>query len=172
MFNATMTPSEPSLSETINSFTESFEGLVDLRVARAVDETVDALQAETKFYRGHAVIGRAIISRITNLPITSGVYLDDGGNLEDELDEVIGRSEAWLSTLTSKKGCIDTDPGLSPSLCDVLHGAYDDTLVAMACLIEVAKDLRAAIVSHDLRAEPRGGMVYVRVPDMRTAILN
>ena len=172
MLTVAVAPPAPSLTETINSFAESFEGLVDLRVAHAVDETVDTLQAETKFYRAHAVIGRAIIARIDSLEVVPGKYLDPDGTLEDGLDEVINRGESDLTMLTAKKGCIDGDPQLSKSLCDVLHGSYDDTLVALACLTEVAKDMRAAIVARDLKAEPRGGKAYSTAAELRNAILN
>lgn len=75
-----------------------------------------------------------------------------------------------MSGLTAKKGYIDRDKGLSSAHCDMLHTAYDDALLAIALTIEVAKDMRAAIIAHDLASEPRDGRIYPTVEALRSEI--
>ena len=162
---------EPTLADSIASFSASVEGLADLRLVRAVDETVDALCAEAKLYRNMAVLGRAITARIASLPVAVDVYIDPEDTLEAGLDEVASRFESLLSALTARKGTVDQDSRLRTSHCDMLHSAYDDALVALATLIEVAKDMRAATIRHDLAAEPRNVPVHVSVQSLKAAIL-
>lgn len=160
----------PSIFETIGAFAETSEGNADLRIHRDVDSTVEALLAERKFLRGHAVTGRAITENIRNLSLVVGSYLDVEGMLVDTLTELIERDEDYLVTMTAQKGCIDGDRRLNSSHCDMLHSAYDEVLVELACLIEVTKDMRAAIIARDLAAEPRDGPVYENVVELRRAI--
>lgn len=162
---------EPTLADSIASFSASVEGMADLRLVRAVDETVDALCAEAKLYRNMAVLGRAITARIASLPVEPGVYVDAEGTLEAGLDEVANRFESLLSTLTAKKGAVDQDARLHAAHCDMLHSAYDDALVALATLIEVTKDMRAATIRHDLAAESRNVPVHESVQSLKAAIL-
>jgi hypothetical protein len=161
----------PSLEETIQSFVESFDGLADLRLARAVDETGHVLAADAKLYRNHAVIGRAIIAKVTELPPQTGRFIDAHGDLEELLREVIGRSEGLLSLWTDKKGGIDTDARLSHGHSDLLHSTYDDALVALARLIETAKDMLASVIAHDLKAEAWDGKTYIDPSLMHADIL-
>ncbi|HQW81258.1 MAG: hypothetical protein IPF83_00950 [Rhodanobacteraceae bacterium] len=162
----------PTIGQTIHSFTESFDGLADLRVARVVDETVDALLAEAKFYRGHAVLGRSIIARIVEQTPSPGEFMDEAGDLEAGLREVIDRAESMLSLWTASKGKIDGDKRLSSGHCDMLHSSYDDALVALATLIETSKDMLAAVISHDLKAEPRSDKTFSSVRELHASILH
>lgn len=160
-----------SIGETIHFFAESFEGLADLRLVRAVDETVDVLLAEAKFYRGHAVTGRSIITKITSMLAKAGEFMDESGELESTLREVIDRCETLLSLWAAKKGTIDCDGRLAHGHCDMLHSAYDNALVALARLNETTKNTLAAVISHDLKAETWDGKVYVDVHDLHADIL-
>lgn len=153
-------PTRLTVFDSISAFTSAAEGMADLRVAKAVDETVDSLCAIAKFYLGHASIGRAMIASIKDRKVVVGEYLDPEGAAETALDAMIQRSEGDLATLTVKKGYIDRDRDLSKAHCDMLHTAYEDALDAMANVIDVAKDMRAAIIAHDMAAEPRNGKTY------------
>ena len=168
MFTAQHTPTIP---ETIHSFAEAAEGLADLNLVRVVDATVDALLASAKFYRNHAVLGRSIIAQINDAPVVAGTYLDPDYKLTAGLAELAERHADTLSAMTIKKGAIDEDSRLSGSHCDMLHTAYDDALLFLATLIEVTKDMRAAVISYDLKAEPRGGASYASATEMHTALL-
>jgi hypothetical protein len=163
---------DPTIFDTVNAFADAAEGFADLRLVRAVDDTVDSLCVLAKIYRAHAVTGRALVSQIKEAPVLAGTFMDPEARLEEALDEMISRSEAYLSTLTAKKDCIDRDSALTSAHCDMLHTSYDDALVALAQLIEVAKDMRAAVISHDLAAEVRDGAVYESPQALRAALLH
>lgn len=162
----------PSIFDEVGSFTTTAEGLADLGLHRQVNETVDVLLAETRFYNGMIGTGAALISRIREEKPAPEAYLDPNGDLEESLLAIADRYESYLSRMTAKKGCIDGDNRLSESHCDMLHSAYDDELVALACFIETVKDMAAAISRHDLIASPRNVAVHESVQDLRAAILS
>ncbi len=161
-----------TIADAVVSFTDTVEGLADLGLHRAVDETVDAIAAHVKTYHGIANVGRAVIQVTRTSTVRVGEYMDPDDKLVDALGGLVPRFERGLAVLTAKKGCIDTDARLNESHCDMLHTSYDDMLVALACVIEVTKDLQAAIISHDLAAEPRDGARFSTVEELRRGILH
>lgn len=168
MFTAQQTP---TISETLHSFAEASEGLADLRLVREVDKTVDTLLAAAKFYRSHSVLGRGIIGRINEPPVVAGELIDPDYQITSGLAEIAERHSDALSEMTIRKGAVDRDSRLTGSHCDMLHSAYEDALLALASLIETSKDMRAAVITHDLAAEPRGGKTYTSAKEMCAAIL-
>lgn len=161
-----------TIADAVVSFTDTVEGLADLGLHRAVDQTVDALAAHVKTYHGIANVGRAVVQVTRTSTVRVGEYMDPDDKLVDGLGELVPRFESALTVLTAKKGCIDTDDRLNESHCDMLHSSYDDMLVALACVIEVTKDLQAAIISHDLAAEPRDGARFASVAELKRGILH
>lgn len=162
--------SEMTVAEAVHSFTDTVEGLADLGLHRKVDRTVDALTAHVKMLNGLMNIGRGVIQVVSNVVVETGQYLDPEDKLVDALSELALRLESTLTTLTAKKGCIDRDSRLNESHCDLLHSSYEDLLVAIACVIEVNKDLQAAVITHDLAAEPRNGQRFSTVAELTAGI--
>ncbi len=161
-----------TIADAVVSFTDTVEGLADLGLHREVDKTVDALAAHVKTYNGIVKIGRAVLQVTRSATVRIGEYMDPDDKLVDGLADLVPRFEGALAVLTAKKGCIDEDYRLTESHCDMLHTSYDDLLVSLACVVEVTKDLQAAIISHDLAAEPRDGMRYASVAELRRGILH
>ena len=162
----------PSIFDAVGSFAATAESAADLGLHRVVDETVDTLLAEAKFFNGMAGTGAVIISRIGEATPITGQYIDPDGALEDTLLEIIDRHESFLARMTAKKATIDRDNRLHESHCDMLHSAYNEELNAVAVFIETAKDMIAAMSCHDLAASPRDGAVYGSVDELRAAMLN
>lgn len=155
----------------VSAFSEAAQGVADLHLHGEVEKTVDSLLAYRKFMHGHARTGRGIIERIRSGEVEEGGFMDPSDTLIDELEIMINRDEAHLSQMVAKKKSIDADDRLNASHCDMLHSAYDDYLGALACLIEVFREMREAIIDHDLAAEPRGKKVYRDLKSLKAALV-
>lgn len=144
------------MASQIGSFANAAEG-ASLELHNQVERTVDALCAKSRLLCGLGDLGASFVSALNAVPVRTGEYIDANDTLIAGLDSVADGFESALPILTLKKGAIDKDDRLHDSHCDMLHSAYDDMLNAVARLSEIAKDLRAAIIRHDLAAEPRDG---------------
>jgi hypothetical protein len=86
---------------------------------------------------------------------TVGVLLDPDDKAINGLEAAYRPLEEILPKMQLKKAAIDDDGNLNDGHCELLHAAYDRCMSALAAMIESAKNLRAAITTHDLAAEPR-----------------
>ncbi len=71
-----------------------------------------------------------------------------------------------MPKLLLKKESIDHDEALGDDHCELLHTAYDRNISALAGLIESTKNLRAAVISHDIKAEPRTQQEFASLGDV------
>lgn len=170
MLAAANKSNEPSLYEAVTSFVDAAESVADLRLLKAVDETVDALGAARRFYVAHNTAGRALTAKLRGMEVVSGRYLDPEDKLIDMLSEGIDRSESELATMVAKKAAVDDDGRLGDHHCDMLHGAFDDAITALGLMIDVIHEMRAAVIAHDLAAEPRDVPAYANVLELKRAI--
>lgn len=137
----------------IARFTES----VSLELLRAIDGTVDALGGLTKVVDGFVDLCSTITAEANNAEIVDGEYLDADDQAIDALGRTATDLKDFLAVLVRKRATIDSDPRLCDHHCEALHDAYEAAEAAVAELIEVAQIARSAIITHDLKAEPRGG---------------
>lgn len=144
------------IQAAVGSFFETIDSGADLALLRDVEETVNALVGVRRFMDGASSSGKVIVEAIRHAEIRPGHLIDPDGALYDLLGELVDRFEKELTRLTAKKGCIDADRALRESHCDLLHASYDDVLVSIACLIEVTRDMRETMASHDIDAERKG----------------
>lgn len=159
------------IRESVSAFSETAQGLADLRLQNAVEKTVDNLVAYCKILHGHARTGRDLVDRIHAIPVEEGVYLDPEDQLIDTLETMIRRYEAHLVDTGSTREAIGRDFRLNESHCEMLHSAIDEFINTLSALNEVSRDMRNAIVDHDLAAEPRGRRVFRDIGQLRAALL-
>lgn len=157
--------------DAVSSFADTAESMTDLRVLRAIDDTIEAMVAECRFYRGHAGIGRALIDAVSKAPVIAGNCVDPEGQLNDVLAKLVSHNESNVERMRRKKSEIDVDGRLRTHHCDQLHASYDDAIAALNDDTEVVRDLAAALVSHDLAAETREGRCYESVAKLHKAIV-
>lgn len=153
---ASLNSIDKRIQAAVGSFFETIDSGADLALHRDVEETVNELVRIRRFMDGAIGSGRVIVEAIRHAEIRPGHLIDSDGALYDQLGDLVDRFEKELTRLTAKKGCIDSDNSLNESHCDMLHSSYDDVLVSIACLIEVTRDMRETMASHDIEAEPRG----------------
>lgn len=154
-----MTATQARLSATgarITAIARSTE-TVSLDLLRAIDGTVDALNGLVKVVDGFADLCSSITADANSAEVVEGEYLDEDDQAIDALSRTSIDLKDYLSVLVRKRGSIDHDPRLCDHHCDALHDAYEAAELAVAELIESAQIARAAIIAHDLKAEPRGG---------------
>jgi hypothetical protein len=164
--------STPTISQAVGSFAAVAEGAANLGLHRMVDDTVDSVLTEAKFFNGLAVTGSLVIEKISEVKPLTGVYIDPNGELEDALTAIAERYESYLARMTSKKSAIDRDGRLHESHCDMLHSAYDELLGDIARFIDVTHSILACIARHDIAASPRDTRVFATVHELRTELLD
>jgi hypothetical protein len=128
---------------------------VSLDLLRAVDGTVDALAGVTKVVSGFVSLLSGIAAEVAASEVVEGEYLDPDDKAIDTLERAAGELKDYLTRLVRGKAAIDGDPRLSNHHCEALHDAYEAAMNAVAELVEALQTARAAIITHDLKAEPR-----------------
>jgi hypothetical protein len=140
------------LQDQLNAFASSVEG-TSLYVLRAIDQTVDALDAVEKLARAVSTVANDLAKRISGRTVKKERFIDPDDVGINALESGYRALEAYLPTALTKKRAIDGDSHLNSDHCELLHVAYDRNIQAIAQLIESLKELRAAVISHDLAAE-------------------
>jgi cystathionine beta-lyase/cystathionine gamma-synthase len=147
------------LHEDLTAFSASVEG-TSLYLLRAINKTVDALHAQERLAEATAENCVVLSNRIAARETYEGRYLDSDDVIINGIETAYKSLEERLPSMVLQKSSIDADNNLTREHCDLLHSAYDLCIRAVAGLIEASKTLRAAVISHDLRAEPRNKKIY------------
>lgn len=154
-----MTASQVKLAATgakISAIARSTES-VSLDLLRSIDGTVGALDGLEKVIDGLSALCANVATDAQAADVVEGEYLDADDKAIDALARTASGLKDFLAVLVRKRASIDEDPRLCDHHCEALHDAYERTEVSVAELIEAADVARAAIIEHDLQAEPRGG---------------
>lgn len=130
---------------------------VSLELLRVIDGTVDALGGLSKVADGLATLVTAIATELNEAVIIEGDYLDENDTTIDSMERTANDLKEYLTRLVCKRAAIDKDHRLCNHHCEALHEAYETAIDSVAELIEALQTARAAIISHDLKAESRGG---------------
>lgn len=125
-------------------------GLID-----SVDGTVDAMIGIAKVMSGFDQMTSSMAADIKKRAPEPGNYLDPDDEAIDALGKAASSLKDFLAHLVRKRSAIDCDARLNGDHCEALHDAYEEASSAIAYLIESVESFRAAIISHDLAAEPR-----------------
>ena len=86
--------------------------------------------------------------------IMPACYIDPDDAAINKIETGYRAIEEQLPGLLVKKSAIDQDGRLDGEQCELLHIAYERCIAALAGLVEASKDLRAAVITYDLSAEP------------------
>ncbi|MDR1935838.1 MAG: hypothetical protein LBS49_09740 [Candidatus Accumulibacter sp.] len=128
-----------------------------------IDKTVDFLALRSSKFLDSAAAYGEVKEYIDARPVVQDDYLDPD-------DEIIGLLLAaedvlknYIPRMTLKRGSIDRNTRLTGDHRESLHQAYEELLFNAAVLLESIQTVRAAIIGHDLEAEPRD------VPEFDTA---
>lgn len=121
----------------------------------SIDGTVDAMLGISKVMSGFAGLFANVADEINSKDIAVAQYIDSGDVAIDLLERTSGYLKAFLTKLVLKRKAIDCDGRLADHHCESLHDAYEQAMVEVAELVEVLQIIRAAIIAHDLKAEPR-----------------
>jgi hypothetical protein len=143
------------LSNQLYAFGASVEG-TSLYLLRAIKSTVDSLEANERLAEATALIASMLAKNLASETPVVGHLLDPDDKVINGIESAYRALEDGLPRMLLCKESIDKDADLNGEHCELLHTAYDRNIAALANLIESAKNLRAAIISHDLAAEPRG----------------
>lgn len=140
---------------------------VSLDLLRAIDGTVEALNGVAKISAGLVSILAGITAEINAAEVTEGEYIDAEDFAIDTMSRTAFELKDYLAQLVRRRSTIDCDHRLAEHHCETLHDAFQAAIDAVAELIESLDTARASIISHDLKAEPRGGQeVFATVNDL------
>lgn len=162
----------PSIQSSISAFSGAVGGNVDLQLLRDIEETVDVLLAAQRAFEGHLVMACDLEAKIRGLQVMPGALIDEPGTLEAGIREALAQSEALLVHLNKKKAAIDKDGRLPADHRGDLHDAYDQTIDALALLVDAVEGVLAALISHDLAAESRDGKEYSDIRELHADLSN
>jgi hypothetical protein len=143
-----------ALRDRLSAFGTSVEGS-SLYLLRAIDETVDSLQTEEKLAIATVENAEKMTREVQAASITPGVYIDPEDTAINGIESAYRALEEHLPKMIAKKASIDNDRDLNTDQSELLHIAYERCIETLAMLIEAMKNLRAAVISHDLAAEGR-----------------
>lgn len=122
----------------------------------AIDGTVDAMQGIAKIMSGFSTMLSNAVEEIAAKTIRENEYIDPDGIAVDAMASAATNLQNFLTKLVLKRTAIDKDNRLKEHHCEALHDAYEEATSEVAALVEVLLQTRAAVISHDLAAEPRG----------------
>ena len=143
-----------ALADSVSAFAPVVE-TQSLYLLRAFESTLDNLGTETRAARSTAENAQKLTARVRAAKVVTGKLFDPDDAAISSIETGYRGLEEHLPVITVKKGAAEADKDLRPEQCDALVCGFDEYVDAVARLIESAKDLRAAIISHDLAAEPR-----------------
>jgi hypothetical protein len=160
-------------SEILESVTEQslaaasmVRGLTStLTLLRQIETTVDSLCALSRWLKNQCEFAEHTLRRVENLKPTNGKYIDPDDEAIDSMNSAAAAMEKELSKLVMKKSTIDRDGHLRPDQREQLHSAYHEAIEALSYSADTIRSLRAAIIRHDMAAEPRDSSVYDSVKD-------
>jgi hypothetical protein len=159
-----------ALSDELRALGSSVEG-TSLYLLRAIETTVDQLGTHERLAAATAEISGRLAKRVESHQPEPGQYLDPNDEAINAFETAYKGLEEALPGMLLHKAAIDKDDKLDGDQRELLHIAYDRCMSALAYLIEQAKNLRAAVIMHDLAAEPRpqpGTTLQEVLSDLRT----
>jgi hypothetical protein len=120
-----------------------------------INATVDALAMRAHVFREAASAFSVVESGVSASPVESGDYIDPDFQIISAFEDAESILKAYLPRMMAKRASIDRDGHLTPEHRDALHDAHDEVMTYAALLHEGIQAARAAIIGHDLAAEPR-----------------
>ena len=138
----------------------------------AVDGTVDALVGLAGVMNGFNRMIASICEEVATAECIEGRYIDANDEAVDALGHAASSLKDQLTSLERKRASIDKDARLNGHHCESLHDAYEQAIEAVAELAESCMQMRAAIIRHDLAAEPRSGEAFATAEALIESLRN
>lgn len=157
------------LTSKLNAFAHMAEG-TSLYLIRQIDQTVDALSADTKAAEAVTAASKVLSAELNDRTPETENYIDPEDQVLDSLKRSYESIEALLPKMLVMKASIDRDDRLKEHHCDLLHASYEEAISTFASMIESVKDLCASIIRHDLIAEPRDIEEFTEFSDLVTVL--
>ncbi len=129
----------------------------------AIDGTVDAMTGIAQVMAGLAKIMSKSCEEIVAKTVVESGYIDPDDVAIDILARTSDQLKDFLTILVRRRASIDCDCRLKEHHCEALHDAYGSAMEEVAELIEVIQVTRSAIITHDLKAEPRNSEAFATV---------
>ena len=127
-----------------------------LGLLAAIDGSVDELLGVSKVMSGLSTMLAKEATEIEQKPTIEDEYIDEDDAAIDVMASAAAHLKTLLTQLVLRRRAIDEDDRLKGHHCEALHDAYESATGEVAGLIETLEITRSAIISHDLKAEPRG----------------
>lgn len=131
--------------------------VASIGLIETIDGTIDTLLGVESVMRGFMRMLSSLAEQVDSAAVNEGQYIDQDDEAINALALAACGLKNFLTRLVIKRGAIDKDKRLRDHHCEALHDAYEAASTAVAELIEVVQETRAAIIRHDLKAEPRHG---------------
>jgi hypothetical protein len=145
-----------SIAEQSSAVAEAAEGAVSsLILLRQIEQTDSALCSLRKQTSAIAKTARNTYARIEKVEPKLGKLIDPDDEIISLLKSAYESFESEIPKFLVMKSTIDMDDRLRGDQKEFLHSTYDEALSSIGHMIEAMKDLRAALIRHDLAAEPR-----------------
>ncbi len=133
---------------------------VSVNLIHAIDGTVDALTGLAGVMTGFNRMIASICEEIAGSEPVEGGYIDPTDEAVEALSHAGESLKNQLTRLVRMRAGIDRDQRLRGHHCETLHDAYAQAIEAVAELVETCAQMRAAIIRHDLAAEPRNKVAF------------
>lgn len=142
-----------ALRERLAALAPSVKGS-SLYAIRSLSVTLDGLQAMERFFESFAAVLFRIAQETRAVAVAPEDYLDATCVLVDTLEESYRMLDEKPPSVEEMNALIEQDGQYSREQKELLRLAWDRGINSMLMLSEACKDLRAAVISHDLAAEP------------------
>ena len=136
---------------------------VSIGLLSAIDGTVDAMNGIAQVIAGFSKILEDSREGIEAKEIVTSAYIDPDDVAIGVLLRTLEQLKDLLPVLIKKRASIDCDCRLLEHHCEALHDAYQKTMEEIVDLMDIVQGTRDAIISHDLKAEPRDVEVFSAV---------
>jgi hypothetical protein len=138
----------------VTSIARSTEA-VSLELLCAIEDTVSGLIGAAKIASGLSMLLSGLIDDLASGSVSPGGYIDPKDATIDMMARTSAQLENCLAALTHKHAAVSGDDRLHDHHCEALHDAFETAIIEIAELAEYVEKARAALIAHDLRAEPR-----------------
>lgn len=143
-----------------------------LELLDQIDGTIATMEGLESIMTGFGRLLSSFIDEVKSKEVLPGEYLD----ADDIAIDALAKAEEVLKNLLTKmvrrQSSIDKDNRLKDHHCEALHESYERATGAVAEMIELATCARSAIISHDLKAEPRDMSTCVAVDALINSLRN
>lgn len=150
-----LTTSDPFSEDSVFGVAEFAK--VSLGVLRDIECTIESLDSKSEGLDIVSSLASKFSAMIRAFPVVQGKYLDEDDTAIGSVETTELELKDMLATLVIKRKAIDKDHRLSCDHSEALHDAYERHITSVADVIDALQDFKAAIISHDLCAEPREG---------------